>query len=116
MLSRITAVRRLLEAGKQIDDLPGFLADLGRLLLRVSRDERVPRSAKLVAAGAGAYALSPLDLIPDIPLLGQLDDLWVLMAAVRHLVRATGRDVLRELWSGDDASFDALLGLAGLDA
>ena len=41
-----------------------------------ARDPRVPWAAKLVAAAVAAYALSPIDLIPDfIPILGLLDDL-----------------------------------------
>ena len=40
------------------------------------RDRRVPWHAKAVAAAVAAYALSPIDLIPDfIPVLGYLDDL-----------------------------------------
>lgn len=40
------------------------------------RDPRVPWYAKLVAGLVAAYALSPIDLIPDfIPVLGYLDDL-----------------------------------------
>jgi hypothetical protein len=40
------------------------------------RDPRVPWSAKLAALAVAAYALSPIDLIPDfIPALGYLDDL-----------------------------------------
>jgi uncharacterized membrane protein YkvA (DUF1232 family) len=41
-----------------------------------ARDARTPWEAKAVAAAVAAYALSPLDLIPDfIPVLGYLDDL-----------------------------------------
>jgi len=43
-----------------------------------ARDPRVPFSAKVVAAAVAAYALSPIDLIPDfIPVLGYLDDLVI---------------------------------------
>ena len=41
-----------------------------------ARDPRTPWYAKLAAACVAAYALSPIDLIPDfIPVLGYLDDL-----------------------------------------
>ena len=41
-----------------------------------ARDRRTPLGAKLVAALVAAYALSPIDLIPDfIPVLGLVDDL-----------------------------------------
>jgi uncharacterized membrane protein YkvA (DUF1232 family) len=44
-----------------------------------ARDPRTPLLAKAVAAAVAAYALSPIDLIPDfIPVLGYLDDLLIL--------------------------------------
>jgi uncharacterized membrane protein YkvA (DUF1232 family) len=47
------------------------------------RDPRVPWYAKLAAGAVVAYALSPIDLIPDfIPLLGYLDDLILIPAGV----------------------------------
>jgi uncharacterized membrane protein YkvA (DUF1232 family) len=43
-----------------------------------ARDPRVPWYAKALAAAVAAYALSPIDLIPDfIPVLGYLDDLVI---------------------------------------
>ena len=43
-----------------------------------ARDPRVPWYAKAVAGCVVAYALSPIDLIPDfIPVLGYLDDLII---------------------------------------
>ena len=48
-------------------------------LYLASRDPRVPLVAKLVAVIVVAYALSPIDLIPDfIPVIGYLDDLLLL--------------------------------------
>lgn len=42
------------------------------------RDPRVPWPAKLVAGTVAAYALSPIDLIPDfLPVIGYLDDLVI---------------------------------------
>jgi len=54
------------------------------------RDARTPWYAKLVAACVVAYALSPIDMIPDpIPVLGYLDDLVLIplgVALVRWLI------------------------------
>jgi hypothetical protein len=55
-----------------------------RLLLRGSR---VPTKAKLVIAGAVVWLLSPLDPLPDVvPVAGFLDDIAVLIAAVKYVM------------------------------
>ena len=59
-------------------------------LWKLARHPDTPRSAKLVAFGVLAYAVSPIDLIPDfIPVLGQLDDLILLPLGVALAVRLT---------------------------
>jgi len=54
------------------------------------REPRVPWYAKVLAGCVIAYALSPIDLIPDpIPVLGYLDDLVLIplgVLAVRHMI------------------------------
>ena len=53
-----------------------------------ARDPRVPWYAKAVAGAVAAYALSPVDLIPDfIPVLGYLDDLVILPLGIMLAVR-----------------------------
>lgn len=53
-----------------------------------ARDPRVPWYAKALAGAVAAYALSPLDLIPDfIPVLGYLDDLLIVPAGIWLAVR-----------------------------
>ena len=53
-----------------------------------ARDPRVPWHAKAMAGIVAAYALSPIDLIPDfIPLLGLLDDLLLVPAGIWIAVR-----------------------------
>lgn len=59
------------------------------------KDGDTPLSAKLAAALAVGYALSPIDLIPDfIPVLGYLDDVILLPA----LIALTIRLIPREVW------------------
>ncbi|QDP19882.1 YkvA family protein [Sphingomonas xanthus] len=53
-----------------------------------ARDPRTPLPAKLIAGAVAAYALSPIDLIPDfIPVLGLLDDLLIVPAGIWLAVR-----------------------------
>ena len=97
-------------------ELARFVADTGRLLWRVTRDPRVPWMAKVVAGGAVAYVASPIDLIPDvIPGIGQLDDLFLLVRALRYLAGSAGYDVLHDLWPGSEDGFALLLVVAGIE-
>ena len=65
--------------------------DVVALILAV-RDPRTPLTARIIAALVVAYALSPIDLIPDfVPVLGYLDDLIIVplgLALVLRLVPA----------------------------
>src|SRR5688572_14746864 len=53
------------------------------------RDDRVPARVKAMLAVGGVYAISPIDLVPGIiPVAGQLDDLVVVLVALRAAIRA----------------------------
>ena len=59
-----------------------------RLVATMARDERVPWSARAMLLFGGAYLVSPLDLVPGIiPVAGQLDDLYVVLAALKQYER-----------------------------
>jgi uncharacterized membrane protein YkvA (DUF1232 family) len=61
------------------------------------RDPRVPWYAKAVGAGVIAYALSPIDLIPDfIPVLGYVDDLVLVPLGLMLMVRLIPAEILAE--------------------
>lgn len=62
-----------------------------------ARDPRTPWYARWLAFSVAAYALSPIDLIPDfIPVLGLLDDLLLVPLGVWLVVRLIPPDVLAE--------------------
>ncbi|MBZ6077489.1 YkvA family protein [Microvirga puerhi] len=67
-------------------------------LYLAARDPRVPLLAKLVAGLVAAYALSPIDLIPDfIPVLGYLDDLVIVPLGILLAVRLIPQPLMAEL-------------------
>ena len=62
-----------------------------------SRDRRVPWHAKLTAGAVAAYALSPIDLIPDfVPVLGYLDDLLIVPLGIMLAVRLVPEPLMSE--------------------
>ena len=62
-----------------------------------ARDPRVPFTVKAVAMVVAAYALSPIDLIPDfIPVLGQLDDVLIVPGLVYLALMMIPKEVIEE--------------------
>ena len=62
-----------------------------------AHDRRVPWFAKLVACAVAAYALSPIDLIPDfIPVLGYLDDLIIVPLGILLAIRLVPDNLMQE--------------------
>jgi uncharacterized membrane protein YkvA (DUF1232 family) len=66
-------------------------------VLLASRDPRTPWAARLLAIAVAAYALSPIDLIPDfIPVLGYFDDLIIVPLGIWLVIALIPEDVVRE--------------------
>lgn len=88
-----------------VRDLPNF----ARLLYGLVIDPRVELLDKLLVAGAVAYVLIPEDIFPDfIPLVGEVDDVFVLVLALRQLMKSAGREIMLEHWMGDPDDLDEL--------
>ena len=66
-------------------------------LALAARHPRTPWYAKALIGGVVAYALSPIDLIPDfIPVLGYLDDLVLVPLGIVAAVKLVPPDVMAE--------------------
>jgi len=64
----------------------------------IGRDKRTPLFVKLLAISIAAYALSPIDLIPDfIPVIGYLDDLIIIPLGIWIIIRMIPESLLFEL-------------------
>src|SRR6266581_9160402 len=62
-----------------------------------ARDPRVPWYAKVLALAVAAYALSPIDPIPDfIPVLGYLDDLIIVPLGILLVIKLVPADLMAE--------------------
>lgn len=83
----------------QSNDRKGLMAELFKqlsLVWKLMMDSRVPASTKfLLPLMALAYVIFPIDLIPDLaPVLGQLDDLAIVLIAMRLFVMLAPPDVV----------------------
>ncbi|MGY4105305.1 YkvA family protein [Ignavigranum ruoffiae] len=88
-MEKVSAIR-LRERAKQLKtDIPALY-----LCLKSSQVSLLP---KFIAGITVAYALSPIDLIPDfIPVLGYLDDLIILPLLIALTVYLIPKDILAE--------------------
>jgi uncharacterized membrane protein YkvA (DUF1232 family) len=69
----------------------------GHVLYLACRDPRVPLLPRAIAVMVVAYALSPIDLIPDfIPIVGYLDDLVLVPLGLALAIRLIPPEILRE--------------------
>jgi uncharacterized membrane protein YkvA (DUF1232 family) len=83
------------------------------LLYALLRDPRVPRRPKMVAGVVLAYVVSPIDVLPDaIPMLGRLDDVVLVAAAVELLLEAAPEGLIEEHWTGTDDALEIITGLS----
>jgi uncharacterized membrane protein YkvA (DUF1232 family) len=73
------------------------LPDFVRLYWRLLLDRRTPLLPKVVLLAAVAYVILPFDLIPDvIPIVGEVDDMVILLAACRLFILLCPDDLVRE--------------------
>ena len=91
-------------------DLILLLPDLTVLLVRLLRDERVPKRAKLLALIGVGYVLSPVDLLPALILgpVGWVDDLVIVAATLSRMLNHVHPDVVRYHWSGQGDALEAI--------
>ena len=93
MASRFHAPKDVAEAVELIRRIPTYV----RLVWALLRDRRVPPQQKLILVGIAAYLVLPIDLIPDfVPVLGQLDDVAVILLGLDLFIRSAPQDVVEE--------------------
>jgi uncharacterized membrane protein YkvA (DUF1232 family) len=89
----LTSRWRYLRMARLVIKLPTY----ARVVWGILRDPRTPVGLKGILAAAQAYVVLPLDLIPDaIPIIGQADDLTVLLLVLDLFVQNAPAEVRAE--------------------
>ena len=83
-------------------DLLLLLPDMGVLLGRLLRDDRVPAVAKVIGLAGLASLISPLDFLPSFLFgpVGMIDDLVIVALSLSAILNHTHPDVVRSHWPG----------------
>ena len=77
--------------------LAGRAPTYARLLWALAADPRVPASRKALLGLAGAYIVSPIDLIPEaIPIFGAMDDVAVMVIAIDVFLDGLPKELVNE--------------------
>jgi uncharacterized membrane protein YkvA (DUF1232 family) len=73
------------------------LPDFVRLYWRLFVDQRTPFLPKLVLVAAIGYLILPFDIIPDVvPIIGEVDDVVIFLAACRLFIALCPTELVRE--------------------
>ena len=86
-----------------------FLPRMVKFLVAVARSPNVSTGWKAQCVFVIAYVFSPCDLIPDfIPILGLLDDLYLVLLTVDQLLNHLPEDVFEKCWTWDRKVLDTV--------
>jgi uncharacterized membrane protein YkvA (DUF1232 family) len=89
----VTGRLRYLRLARLVWKLPTY----ARIVWGLVRDPRTPLPLKALLAAGLAYVVVPIDLVPDaIPILGQADDLTVLLLVLDLFIANAPREVREE--------------------
>jgi uncharacterized membrane protein YkvA (DUF1232 family) len=90
---KLTGRLRYLRLARLVWKLPTY----ARVVWGLLRDPRTPLPLKALLAAGLAYVVVPIDLVPDaVPILGQADDLTVLLLVLDLFIANAPRDVREE--------------------
>jgi uncharacterized membrane protein YkvA (DUF1232 family) len=94
-----------------------LLPDILRLVRRIAADRTISPVVRVELWALAGYLALPIDLVPDvIPVIGYADDVVIIAAVLRSVVRRAGSDAVRRHWPGSPEGLDALWRLARLPA
>ena len=92
-----------------------LLPDAARLMKRLAADKALDRGVRIRLWLLLAYLAFPIDLVPDfLPMIGYADDVLIVAAVLRSVVRHAGPEAVRRHWPGTRDGLTALWRVARL--
>jgi uncharacterized membrane protein YkvA (DUF1232 family) len=84
--------------------------DFFHLLCKLAIDKEVPTKEKAMLAGAIAYFISPIDVIPEgiIGPVGYVDDIAIAAFVLNSIIKNSGEDIVLKHWAGEKDLLDLI--------
>jgi uncharacterized membrane protein YkvA (DUF1232 family) len=102
-------------SGSRLAESIRILPDVLRLLRRLAADRSLPRPARVRLWLLFGYLALPIDLVPDfLPVIGYADDVIIVGAVLRSIVRRAGPELISRRWPGTPEGLAVVRRLAGL--
>jgi uncharacterized membrane protein YkvA (DUF1232 family) len=97
-------------AENAVGDVVLLAPDMVHLLIRLTLDRRVPKAERSKIAGALAYFVTPLDLLPEAFMgpAGYVDDVVVAAAVLHTVMRTVDQRIVTSHWAGKGALLDTI--------
>ena len=84
--------------------------DFFHLLCKLAIDKEVPKKEKAMLAGAIAYFISPIDVIPEgiIGPAGYVDDIAIAAFVLNSIIKNSGEEIVLKHWAGEKDLLDLI--------
>lgn len=106
----------LVPHGVDLAEAKQFVPDVVRLVRDLAKDKSLGGGVRGRLLLLLAYLASPLDLVPDfVPVLGYVDDVIIVAAVLRSVIRRAGPDALDQRWRGTTQGLAVVRRLTGAD-
>lgn len=102
-------------AGKKVAArvIGGIIPDCIILFKGLITDSTVKKRYKFILILLIGYLAVPIDIVPDfIPVAGQLDDVIIVVLALRAVAKGAGKETIARHWHGPEPTLRVLLKLA----
>lgn len=94
---------------KEITEIIKRLPAYTRLMYQLFRDPSIRKRHKALLMIAIGYAISPIDIIPGfIPVIGQIDDIIVMLSVIKKVLNRVGARKAEELLAKNNLTYEML--------
>lgn len=108
-------MQALSASNPMVKEILMLVPNIAVLVGKLAMDKRVSTETKVTLGAAALYLVSPIDGIPDfVPILGQLDDIIMILLIVDGIVNHIDPEIVKEHWRGSPMILDRVRSISSM--